>query len=92
VGDEPQSGTPDLLDREHHPGLAHAAGVAVVAQRHRPVDGWPLVVIGGILPSRVGECLAAGADSVAMIAGLLDGDPGRNVAAALEAAAQAGFA
>jgi thiamine-phosphate pyrophosphorylase len=52
----------------------------------------PLVVIGGILPSQVGECLAAGADSVAMIAGLLEGDPRKNVEIALASAARAGFA
>jgi len=50
----------------------------------------PLVVIGGIRPEDVGACLAAGADSVAMIAGLLDGDVERNVAAALSSAARAG--
>jgi thiamine-phosphate pyrophosphorylase len=43
----------------------------------------PLVVIGGIAPEDVGACLAAGADSVAMIAGLLDGDVRRNVEEAL---------
>jgi len=43
----------------------------------------PLVAIGGIAPSDVGACLAAGADSVAMIAGLLDGDVAANVAEAL---------
>lgn len=51
----------------------------------------PLVVIGGITPERVGECLAAGADSVAMIAGLLDGDPARNVAISMERFTRAGF-
>lgn len=52
----------------------------------------PLVVIGGILPAQVGDCLRAGADAVAMIAGLLDGDVAANVAAARESAARAGFA
>lgn len=52
----------------------------------------PLVVIGGIVPERVGDCLAAGADAVAMISGLLDGDVARNVEAALASAARAGFA
>jgi thiamine-phosphate pyrophosphorylase len=51
----------------------------------------PLVVIGGLTPRLVGDCLAAGADSVAMIAGLLDGDPASNVRDALEAARRAGF-
>jgi thiamine-phosphate pyrophosphorylase len=46
----------------------------------------PLVVIGGIAPADVGACLAAGADSVAMIAGLLDGDVRANVEAALASA------
>jgi len=49
----------------------------------------PLVVIGGILPKDVGACLAAGADSVAMIAGLLDGDVAANVAEALASLAEA---
>lgn len=52
----------------------------------------PLVVIGGITPDRVGDCLSAGADSVAMIAGLLDGDVRANVERARASAAQAGFA
>jgi len=51
----------------------------------------PLVVIGGIGPGSVGECLSAGADSVAMIAGLLDGDIAENVRRALESAATAGW-
>lgn len=51
----------------------------------------PLVVIGGIDPDDVGRCLSAGADAVAMIAGLLDGDVRANVARALESARQAGF-
>ena len=51
----------------------------------------PLVVIGGLTPRLVGDCLAAGADSVAMIAGLLDGDPASNVLEALEAARRAGY-
>ncbi|HKC23578.1 MAG TPA: thiamine phosphate synthase, partial [Thermoanaerobaculia bacterium] len=46
----------------------------------------PLVVIGGIGAADVGACLAAGADSVAMIAGLLDGDVRANVEAALASA------
>jgi thiamine-phosphate pyrophosphorylase len=49
----------------------------------------PLVVIGGIRPRDVGACLAAGADGVAMIAGLLDGDVVRNVEEALASAAGA---
>jgi thiamine-phosphate pyrophosphorylase len=51
----------------------------------------PLVVIGGISPEAVGACLAAGADTVAMISGLLDGDTARNVERALESAERMGF-
>ncbi len=70
----------------------HAAlGLAAVAAAARGKTK-PLVVIGGIRPAQVGACLSAGADCVAMIAGLLDGDPARNVAEALASAARAGFA
>ena len=43
------------------------------------------------MPSRVGDCLAAGADGIAMIAGLLDGDVRASVEAALASARAAGF-
>jgi thiamine-phosphate pyrophosphorylase len=52
----------------------------------------PLVVIGGITPDLVGACLSAGADCVAMISGLLDGDARENVERAAESALSAGFA
>lgn len=51
----------------------------------------PLVVIGGIEAIRVGDCLSAGADCVAMISGLLDGDVSANAERALESARRAGF-
>lgn len=51
----------------------------------------PLVVIGGITSDRVGDCLSAGADSIAMVAGLLDGDVRSNVERSRESAAGAGF-
>src|SRR5262249_21352388 len=71
------------------PHAALGLGAIEAAARDRAK---PLVVIGGITPDRVGDCLAAGADAVAMIAGLLDGDPAANVARSLESAARAGLA
>src|SRR5262249_22743879 len=65
--------------------LGLAAVEAAAAGRKRP-----LVVIGGISPDDVGSCLAAGADAVAMIAGLLDGDPNDNVRRARASAERAG--
>ncbi|MEO6326850.1 MAG: thiamine phosphate synthase [Thermoanaerobaculia bacterium] len=67
-----------------------ALGLAAVEQAARRKTR-PLVVIGGLTPALVGDCLAAGADSVAMIAGLLDGDPVANVSEARESARRAGF-
>jgi len=68
---------------------AHAPlGLSAVEEAARGKSK-PLVVIGGILPKDVGACLAAGADSVAMIAGLLDGDVTANVAEALASLAEA---
>jgi thiamine-phosphate pyrophosphorylase len=66
-------------------------GLAAVSEAARGKTK-PLVVIGGISPRDVGACLAAGADAVAMIAGLLDGDVLKNVEAARESASRAGFA
>ena len=65
-------------------------GLAAIEQAARNKSR-PLVVIGGLTPRHVGDCLAAGADSVAMIAGLLDGDPESNVRDALDSARLAGF-
>jgi thiamine-phosphate pyrophosphorylase len=61
------------------------AGVAAAAARTRP-RGTPLVAIGGITLDRAAEVVAAGADSVAVIADLLaGGDPAARVRAWLEA-------
>ena len=65
-------------------------GLDAVAEAARDMSK-PLVAIGGIEPDSVGAVLAAGADTVAMIAGLLDGDARRNVELALESARRAGF-
>jgi thiamine-phosphate pyrophosphorylase len=51
------------------------AGVTAAARRARP-SGRPVVAIGGITEQNASRVLASGAASVAVIAALLDGDPG----------------
>jgi thiamine-phosphate pyrophosphorylase len=69
-----------------HEALGLSA-IREAARDHRK----PLVVIGGIEAQHVGDCLSAGADCVAMISGLLDGDVRANVERALDSAHRAGF-
>lgn len=83
---------------------AHASVGMPAIERVARRKSKPLVVIGGLFPEHVGECLARGADSVAMVAGLLDrgpatkhGDSGlgvvrANVERAFESMARAGIA
>jgi thiamine-phosphate pyrophosphorylase len=54
--------------------VRHAAAAASTAERPLPV-----VAIGGILAERCADVIEAGADAVAVIGGLLDGDPGAAV-------------
>ncbi len=54
--------------------VRHAAAAASAAERPLPV-----VAIGGISAERCGEVIEAGAAAVAVIGGLLDGDPGAAV-------------
>src|SRR4051794_5459977 len=53
--DHARAGPPDLLQRQHHPQLAHAAAVAVVDHGHGPGGGRPLVVVGGMVVERIGN-------------------------------------
>ena len=63
-------------------------GLARVAERARAVQR-PLVAIGGITLDRAAEVFAAGASSIAMIAALLDGDPGARARDVLHAVSSA---
>ena len=62
-----------------------AVGVGLVAQaRAAAGPGRPVVAIGGITIDRVPEVIAAGADAVAVIGGLIGGDPADRVRAYLD--------
>lgn len=64
--------------------VRHAAAAASTAERPLPV-----VAIGGISAERCAEVIEAGADAVAVIGGLLDGDPGTAVRRYLTALGEA---
>lgn len=72
-----------------HPGIEPAGVDLLVAARaalEERGEATPLIAIGGIVPERVEDVLAAGATSVAVVSGLWDQEsPGDAVRAFLEA-------
>jgi thiamine-phosphate pyrophosphorylase len=77
----PVFATSSKVDPDPIVGLA-GVRAAVAAARPR---GLPVVAIGGISLDRVESVLETDAASVAVIAGLLEGDPGERAAAYLRA-------
>src|SRR5687768_16570872 len=61
-----------------------AIGVGMVEAAVKGSAGRPVVAIGGITLENAGEVIRAGAASVAVISGLLEGDPSRQVRNYLE--------
>ena len=57
-----------------------AVGLGMVEAAARGSAGRPVVAIGGITLDTAGQVIRAGAASVAVISGLLEGDPSRQVA------------
>jgi len=77
----PVFGTSTKARPDPEVGLDGVRAVSVLARARRR----PVVAIGGITLARAPEVLAAGADSVAVIADLLHGDPGERARAFLQA-------
>lgn len=77
-----------VFESSTKPGAHPPLGLAALAEAARGRSK-PVVAIGGITPDLAAACFDAGADSIAMIAGLLDGDPRANVAAALRSVRRA---
>lgn len=65
--------------------VRHAAAAAAIARR----PSLPVVAIGGISAERCAQVIEAGAAAVAVIGGLLDGDPGAAVRRYLTALGEA---